>query len=475
MRLSWDVVIVILALVGLSGCAGVQQRGRSSSPMQGLSVDMPGRPGWPTSRFFRWRTAAAEPRVETSRRVGPETDIWPDRSRSALSRLLSSARPAKSADDSALSSLDRRDSSRSSGRLTVAEANEAIARAARPRTRDGSVLATGGEAKADDRDKDKNETPDSPPLLTASIPLPDAPDQDENQDAAEPDAEVHPPSAASDPEAVLAQAPPPPPLRPTPSPAPRAVEPEPEPEPEPVEPEPSAEPVAPSLKPIEVTPPVAPAAPEPESKPEPIEAEPVMEAPSPFRETVAPLATAQEARYAPVVAPTPQVYFDSPEAAAPPYVEARPRWVFWPWKRSRSAGGEFPVESRTPAQLPPVQFPASYDSVAARPLVPCPDNARVVTPTAQQQVVLPSPQGIAAPPIIEKHSHLKAMGARLHDRLERLRAWKDEHICRHIQNFKAALKGGKCAGCGGHARPLARPLASPQGSPVLATSQFGLY
>jgi len=408
-------------------------------------------------------------------------------------------------------------SSPTPGRLTVAEANEAIARAARPRTHDASVQTTRGESPADDP-AEEAESP-APPLLTASIPLPElgvkADDRGDVDADADAKAEAPDPNPApeAEAEAILAQAPPPPPLRPTPSPAPRPVEPEPaEPElaePEPAAPSPKPEPEAPSLEPepsakpapspepepaapspepepTVVSPPIAPAAASPESKPtEPAEAtesprpvvtEPATEAPSLFREAVAPFATAQDARSAPVVVATPQVYFDSPEAAAPTRVEARPRWDFWPWKRSRSVGGGFPVE--TPAQLPPVQFPASYDSIAARPLVPCPDHARVVTPTAQQRIVFPSAQGVMEAPVVEKTSRLKALGARLHDKLERLRAWKDEHICKHIQNFKAALKGDKCSSCVGHGHhggPIAHPLASPQTSPILATSQFGLY
>lgn len=533
MRLSWGALIVVLALAGLSGCAGVQQRGQSSSPMRGLSVDAPGRPGWPTSRFFQWRTAAANSRIETSRRVAPETDIWPDRSRSLLSRLWPSTRPAKAAPGAGGSSLSLRDSSSFSGRLTVAEANEAIARAARPRpetktqtqardrTRDTLVLTAKRETEADA--PTTTEAPDTPPLLTASIPLPELGPGGNTEAVSEEAAKPEANASTSDPDAVLAQAPPPPPLRPTPKPveptpepeAPKVepeapkVEPQPEPTPEPEapkveptpEPEPKPEPDAPKVEPkpepapepeaAEVSPPVAPAAPrsepEPEVKPEPTptsvtapepaiapaaeqEATSVQGTTPTYRQAMSPFPTAQETRYEPVVMAAPQAYFDSP---APARVEApKHRWVFWPWKRSRHIAAARPVEAS--AQLPPIQFPGSYDSIAARPLVPCPDYARVVTPTAQQQVVLPSAQGAVAAPAAKK-SHLRALGACLHDKLERFRAWKEDHICRHIQNFKAALKGHKCQTCGGHPAPVVRPMASPQSSPVLATSQFGLY
>lgn len=577
MRLSWGALIIVLALSGFSGCAGVQQRGQSSSPMKGLSTDLPGRPGWTTPRFFQWRFASADSRVETTRRVAPETNIWPDRSRNLFSRLLSSTRSAQPAPGAEGSSPSLRDSSAFPGRLTVAEANEAIAKAARPRpeprksTRDTLVLTTRGESTPDDRTE--GEDSDSPALLTASIPLPElgpgekaddepketkALDETDAPEAAEvfadADADANAPKEAealaeteatakpapnvssNDPEAVLAQAPPPPTLRPTPKPADPEPKPEPEPEapklepepqapklepepetpklePEPEAPKPEPEPEAPKLEPepeapklepepepkpepepepadAEVSPPIVPVAPTPEAEPietvKPAEtdaiAAPAVETPSDehrpaptYRQAIAPFASTQAARPAPVVAATPQIYFDSPEAAAPAQVmKSKPRWVFWPWKRSRMAAGSRHVEA--PAQLPPAQFPDSYDSVAARPLVPCPDHARVVTPTAQQQVILPSPQGVAAAPAGKK-SHLRAFGARLHEKLDRLHAWKEKHICRHIQNFKAALKGHKCLSCGGHPAPppMVRPLASPQANPVLATSQFGLY
>ena len=485
MRSSWQVGIVILTLVGLSGCAGVQQRGRSSSPMQGLSVDVPGRPGWPT-RLFRWRLASAEPRVETTRRAvkapGPETDIWPDRGRSVLSRLLtafptSRSNAAGAGAGAGSSFLSRRESSPSSGELTVAEANAAIARAARPRpapasipaTRDASVLTTRGEAPADDPAEAPE--PEAPPLLETPIPLPGG-------DAAERASEAAATAPAIEPDAILTQAPPPPPLRPTPRPA--EPRPEPKPEPEPTETAPPAEPV----KPVEPKPepapaevvqpaepalePVKPAEPSEPSRTVKTDAGPAIEAPepsaapSPFQESTSPFAASQTPPSAPVAA-APQVYFDSPGpstgAPAPlrPHEDAPPRWSFWSWKDTSSRGGEYPIE--TSAQLPAVQFPASYG----------------VTPTAQGPVALPSPQVIATAPV-EKCWRLKALGARLHDKLERLRAWKHEHICKHIQNFKAALKGHKCLDCGGDAESFVQPLASPQSAPsVLATSQFGLY
>lgn len=493
MRSSWQVGIVILTLVGLSGCAGVQQRGRSSSPMQGLSVDAPGKPGWPT-RLFRWRFASAERPIETTRRavkapaVGPETDIWPDRGRSVLSRLLtafpSRSKGTETGAGAGSSFLSRRESSPSSGELTVAEANAAIARAARPRpapgpvaaTRDASVLTTRGEAPADDSTKVAEL--ETPPLLETPIALPG--DDEANEVSAPAPASA----SAIEPDAILTQAPPPPPLRPTPRPVePKPeVEPTPEPQPEPAEitppiapvkpvepaPEPKPEP-EPEPKPVEVVPP-AETETKPEPKSEPIETMKPVESPrtvepegAPATEAPGPFAESRSPRYAPVVAGSPQVYFDSPgqATAAPaplrPHEDAPARWSFWSWKKtpSHGGGGGFPIE--TSAQLPAVQFPASYG----------------VAPTPQGRVVFPSAQVVTTAPV-EKCWRLKALGARIHDKLERLRAWKHEHICRHIQNLKAALKG-KCLGCGGHVESIVHPLASPQSAPVLGTSQFGLY
>ncbi len=151
--------------------------------------------------------------------------------------------------------------------------------------------------------------------------------------------------------------------------------------------------------------------------------------------------------------------------AAPAPVAKPRRWWRWNWK-SGGGGHVVTASPQAPATLPPATFPTSYESVWARPLVPSPQAAPVFA----------SPQfgttaGKAPCWLLE----------RLKTRVSQVKAWKDEHICRHLRDFKAALKGGRCEACrhavtaSPQAAPSPRAAPSPQGLPVIGGSRFGMY
>ncbi|WP_165070794.1 hypothetical protein [Paludisphaera rhizosphaerae] len=367
------------------------------------------------------------------------------------------------------------------------------------------------------------------PIEAKREPAPAAPPErvamtERNEEAARPD-------PAADEELLRsAQLPPPPPIRPLPgggvepekpaapvvpldtpkeAPAkpadapkpveePKPVEPAPAPKPaeeapaKPAEPAPAPKPVEEPVKPVEpaVAPPPPPAV---ESFPVPTPPQPKAQPtipPPPFtpalavEDATAPSAVAQTpvAPMAQVpVAPVAQIPVAQPQTYVPTMVvaEAAPskakRWSFWNWKGSKG-GSTYASPQSMPAHLPPATFPSSYESYWAKPLKPCPPSERF--PMA-------SPQATA-------HSHECEAVAdkapcwlveKLKGKVERIKAWKEEHICRHIKDFKAALKGGKCHDCEASvkATPQAVPMPSPQvlptsqNLPVIGGSRFGLY
>lgn len=344
------------------------------------------------------------------------------------------------------------------------------------------------------------------------------------------------PSAVPDEELVRsAQLPPPPPIRPIPGAgtgepekpaapsvpldAPkeeptRPAEPTPKPADEPVKPDATPTAPAPETAPKPAEEPVKPAEPAPTPEPAPQAAE------APVKPVVSTSAAAAESTPAPA---TPQVKVQprglapitpalavedatavsgpvapalvvpvaqAPVAQAPAYVPtatvaaAAPvpakahRWSFWNWKGSKG-GSTYASPQSMPAQLPPATFPASYGSYWAQPLTPCPPSARF--PLASSQAPAHSHE------CEETAAAAKApcwLVERFKGRVQQFKAWKEEHICRHLKDFKAALKGDRCQACQAcrthvsptpQAAPAPSPQASPQDLPVIGGSRFGLY
>jgi hypothetical protein len=527
MRPSRGIGIVVLALVGVSGCAGVPQRTWTSSPMEAPAVSTPpvqtGWRGW----WSRWRKPAAPASVsvdapvsdlpiETSGRIGPEREIWPDRSQSLLLRLLP---PFGLRSRSEISGpVFGFNATTPSPTMTAAEANLAIAGHARQRKADDFVLPVRMWGGPDDptstppatqlaRAADDQQSPTS--VLPAPIPLPG--EFAERYSARQSEAKLDPATrnvsaedvglpplvdqvaegesgpALDSPSATLvttAQVPPPPPVRPSPRATQTPETPKSTPPPPPVAetPPPSTEPakpeaVAPSA-PKEVTP--EPAAPEP-AKTEPVKpAEEAAPTPPAEKTATAPAPT-EPAAPAPVLPPSAQAplsYIATSQTVATPPVSPRAteestshRWWFMKWMRPhQNERSHQHQESVYPSAqspiLPPVLVPTSYFTISgARPSGP--------TPTAQQAFVLPTPQSPPTPT-----SHVKkpcVVLTRLHNRLEQFRQWKHDHICKHIQSFKDALTGkNRCQACGeegGGPIPSAQVLPAPQGRPAFPAPQ----
>ncbi|APW62713.1 hypothetical protein [Paludisphaera borealis] len=515
MRPSRGMGIVVLVLVGVSGCAGVPQRSRTSSPLEAPtaspSVQQSGWRGW----WSRLRNPAPAPasgpvtdlRIETSGRVGPEREIWPDRNRSILSRFLPSG--LKPRGDNGGPTLGRNNPTPT---MTAAEANRAIASLARPRKDDDFVLPVRIWGDPDDptptlraslgsQPPDDDQTP--PSALASPIPLPgpfmerfstqptaktDEAARSTSADASRAE-DVGPPplvdqAAAPDsapaldsPTATLAsvvQLPPPPPVRPSP----RAVPPTTAPTP-PASPSPTTEPAKPEA-------PVATESAKPDSEPKtsedaapPPPAEHAPEAPSPT------LPSAPTAAMLPpsAQAPSPIVAESQTGGALSPTLFAARRpddsashggW-FTKWMRPRQPEHQHQAivyaSAQGPAQLPPVLVPTSYYSAVARPSSPTPTQP-YVSPTAQQAFVMPTPQSPATTSHVKKPC---AVLTRLHDRLEQLRQWKHDHICKHIQSFKEGLAGKhRCQACGGTGvapLPSAQAKPTPQGAPAFPAPQ----
>lgn len=281
---------------------------------------------------------------------------------------------------------------------------------------------------------------------------------------------------------------------PTPKPAEEAP-------PKPAEPAPTPKPVEEPVKPAEpdIAPPPPPAV---ESLPAPTapqpKAEPAMPPPPPFTPALAvedvtapsaepqiPVAPVAQTPVAPVaqtpIAPAAQLPVAQPQTYIPTTVVAQAapskakRWSFWNWKGSKG-GSTYASPQSMPAQLPTATFPSSYDSYWAKPLKPCPPGERFPLATPQATAHSHECEAVAdkAPCwLVEK----------LKGKVERMKAWKEEHICRHIKDFKAALKGGKCHDCEASvkATPQSVPAPSPQvqptpqNLPVIGGSRFGLY
>jgi hypothetical protein len=513
------IVVLVLALAGVTGCAGVPQRSRTSSPMEAPTASAPvqqtGWRGW----WSRWRSPTPAPApapvadltIETSGRVGPEREIWPDRSRSILSRFLpSSFRPRG---DNGGPTLGRNDSTPP---MTAAEANRAIASLARPRKADDFVLPvrmwgdpddpiSTSRASRESQPPDDDQTP--PSALPTPIPLPGplmerfstqpvaktdyaarnaSADPIRAEDAGPPPLIDQAAVSESDPaldsaSAALVSAvqlPPPPPVRPSP----RAV-------PTPTTPPP---PITETPPPTTPTPPAAPPATEP-AKPESPATEPVKSdaEPKPAEDAVPP-SPAEHTPGAPSTALPPSAQAPSPYfaasqtggalsptllAARQPEESASHRWWFMKWMRPHQPEHQHPHQHQAsvypsaqgPAQMPPVLVPTSYYSTVARQSAVTPIQPHV-SPTAQQAFVLPTPQSPTPAPT----SHAKKpcfVLTRLHDRMEQIRQWKHAHICKHIQSFKDALAGKhRCQACGGSGvepLPSAQAQPSPQGRPAL--------
>lgn len=529
--------IVVLMVVGVSGCAATPQRARTSSPMESPAVAAaPARPvGW-RGWWSRWRNptpaaaAAAEPAaddapIEASRRVGPERDIWPDRSHGVLSRILPSGLKTRPNSGSILGSY----APAPSPKMTAEEANRAIASMARPAKKADDLvlpvqmteeLRAASDARPSPETRTEAEDSPTPSVLPAPIPLPgqlldrystqQPSDAGLDPEARSPSAEASgleapsagdvglpllasrettPASAFDSPSVQLAsatQVPPPPPVRPTPRPgqAPPASPPTP-PAPPITETPPTAPPVEESSKPDA---PAEPAAPSEAPAPAEPASEPMPEAPSPSLpvappastpvEVAAPSQPAPAPESAPVVAASPTVPAPAP-AAAPVAATTAPtprRWSLLSWFRPRSHEAShthshphrptvFP-SPQGPAPLPPVLVPTSYHAQAAAPSAP--------SPTAEQAFLLPSPQG--PPPSVKSEEKKECvLLTRLHNRMDQYRQWKHAHVCKHIQSFKDALAGKhRCSACGGTGvapLPSAQAGPSPQESPAVPATR----
>lgn len=509
--------ILVLTLVGVSGCAGMPQRGTTSSPMEAPAVSAPARPtGW-RGWWSRWTAPRAAPAatpahvpaatfdpdlpIETSRRVGPERNIWPDRSQSALSRLLPPGLKPKAVDGPTLGQTQP------TPKMTAAEANRAIAALARPRkTVDDRVLPVRMWDDADRPSAMPTPTFDDEPAATelaAPIPVPgplierfstqSEPKRDpaaRNTSGSERRVDVDPaedagppPLVGRDPEATpalasVAQAPPPPPVRPSPR-----VEPTP--------PPPTIEetpPAAPAVdQPAE---PVKPAEPKDEASPPVSSDEPAPEAPSPSL----PVAPPSDAAAAAVAPSAPSATVEGPTAlaaapqtnrvVAPTLIASKPtaaseshHWSLLKWFRPQQTEhrhphhpGVFP-SAQGPVEMPQVLVPTSYYASLAPPSAPA-SSRQNVTPTMQQAFVMPSPQGPT--PTCEPKKPC-ALVTRLHERVDQYRQWKHAHICKHIQSLKDMLAGkNRCQACGGAGAgpiPSAQAAPSPQERPTAPAPQ----
>jgi hypothetical protein len=202
-----------------------------------------------------------------------------------------------------------------------------------------------------------------------------------------------------------------------------------------------------------------------QAQPQPQASQPQPQAPQAQPQPQAP------AQSPPTVPTTQTPVYSAPIATAFPTPAPKAhRWSFWNWK---SVGhGHAEASPQSPAALPPVMLPTSYESVWAKPLVPSPQATPQVAPTPQAETAAEKPCWLVD---------------RLKTRAHQFKVWKHEHICKHIQGFKAALKGEGCHACrkdvtaspqavpSPQAAPTPQAKPSPQELPVIGGSRFGLY
>lgn len=596
MRTSRRSVWAVGLLLGMSGCAGVQQRGPVAAP-GGVLAEAPspsGFRGW----WGRSFGGGYQPAVHSGLGAIPPAAAFPGASGGGWGSVYQFSRPpwvTRQPQRAPIFSMNP-SGVPAGAKMSPAEINEAIARMSAGRRDDDQVLPVRNvDEPRVAADVDREE----PSILSRPIRLPDAladvsgdeaardedrrvasppgepaiarvtDDAGEAEAARTPDVDPAPPidplmaDAIDEPEPVSAplvamtspapeptsreaqddrlvrssQLPPPPPIRPEPgveppvadpTPPPPLDAPRPEEAPKPAEtpkveeapklieaaPKPAEAPkVEEATKPVE--PPKVEEAPKPLETPRPADApkaqgvptEPDDVAPPPVRDarpaeqapkpvpTATAIPTVQAMDMPPV--PAAQAYaqaqtqtYQAPVVSAFPNPEPKAhRWSFWNWKSSGHDHGHqqhavASAQSR-PAQLPPATFPTSYESVWAKPLVPCPEGDRIPQASMQSVPVSPSPQ--AVPTVAEKGPCW--LVDRLKTRAHQLKVWKHEKLCKHIQGFKAALKGGKCHDCeklvtpSPQASPRPTPQTvptpqakpSPQELPVIGGSRFGLY
>ena len=547
MRSSRVSVWAVGLLLGVSGCAGVRQGGPVSAPdgMAAVGPAPTGVRGWWSRRFGGGDGSA----VQSDLGSIPPARAFPA-SGGGWGSVYQFSRPpwvTRQPQRAPIFSLNG-SGVPAQPKMTPAEINEAIARMTGGRRDDDQVLPVRNVDET--RLASAEDDGEGPATLSRPVRLPDAladaPFADETiadeprptippggatllgvRDAEEPAAaardEARDRLAMASPARETAsheaqdgslvrssQVPPPPPIRPEPGVAPPEADPVPPPPLDTPRPEEAPRPVeAPTLeepveapkpaeapkpveepKPAEPTPPPAPAPEPPAPAPKPAEAiapEAAKPAPAAVEAPKPEPGDLDVAPPPPTSAPQPQVQaqsqppapttqtptYSAPVATAFPEPAPRAhRWSFWNWKSGGHGHGHAEASPQSPAALPPVMFPTSYESVWAKPLVPSPQATPQVAPSPQAETAAEKPCWLVD---------------RLKTRAHQFKAWKHEHICKHIQNFKAALKGEGCRACkeavtaspqavpSPQAAPTPQAKPSPQELPVIGGSRFGLY